>query len=70
MIDWLGLSLYIDSVESSVIGPLEIEDEQVWEREVSIIPTRSGIEQRVEFFLYRTGEEEFSDRVWFWTDVE
>ncbi len=63
------VKVYVDGIEGQVIGPVDIEDGQVWEKEVSVIPSKAGKGQRVEFVLFRGDAGQPLDRVWFWVDV-
>lgn len=48
----------IDGMKNNEVGPVVLEHEQRWEGEVSFVPTVSGGNEKVEFWLYQNGEAE------------
>jgi uncharacterized membrane protein len=40
------------------IGPTTLEHEEKWEREIGFTPTRAGLNQKVEFLLYKGASSE------------
>jgi len=59
----------IDRVINKEIGPLVLAHEEKWEQEVSFTPTRVGENQKVEFVLYKDGQEEPSLTLRLWINV-
>ncbi|MBN1956505.1 MAG: DUF1616 domain-containing protein [Anaerolineae bacterium] len=51
------------------VGPILLEDEQVWEDTVSYTMPAAGDDQQVEFLLYRNGGEEPYRSLYLWIDV-
>ena len=51
------------------LGPVILEHEQKWEHEVNIVPRIIGKNERVEFLLFKDGEEDPSS-LHFWLDVK
>lgn len=47
-----------DGIENSQVGIGELVNGEKWQELVSFIPQSSGAEQKVEFWLYRSGEAE------------
>jgi uncharacterized membrane protein len=45
-----------DGVETQSIGPILLSDEGKWSDEVTLAPTKTGNNQKVEFLLYKEGE--------------
>jgi uncharacterized membrane protein len=48
----------IDGMKNNEVGPVVLEHEQRWEGEVGFVPTASGENEKVEFWLYQNGEAE------------
>ena len=52
------------------LGPWTLEHNQKWEQEVSVIPDKVGDNQKIEFLLYKNGEDEpTSSPLYLWIDV-
>ncbi len=52
------------------LGPVLLEPEQKWEREVDITPVTAGENQKVEFLLFKEGEEKPCGLLYLWLDVK
>ncbi len=52
------VSISINGVESEEIETALLADGESWEQPVSLVPKSSGVEQRIEFWLYKNGEAE------------
>jgi len=48
----------IDDIEISEVNIGTLANGEKWEREISFIPQFSGEKQRVDFYLYKNGEDE------------
>ena len=48
----------IDGIENNEVKDITLEHNRKWEHEVSFTPEVAGARQKVEFFLYKTGESE------------
>lgn len=60
----------IDQVTDKEMGPVVLDHEEKWEQEVSFMPTKVGESQKVEFMLYKHGQEEPYLTLNLWIDVE
>jgi len=49
------LEVRINGLKNNEVGPIVLEHEEKWEREVSFLPKIAGKNQRVEFLLYKNG---------------
>ncbi len=52
------------------LGPVMLEREQKWEREVDITPVMVGDNQKVEFLLFEEGQEKPRSLLHLWLDVK
>ncbi len=52
------------------LGPVVLEHEQEWEREVSFSPVKSGDNQKVEFLLYKQGQNDVHRSLHLWVNVK
>jgi len=60
----------IDEVNDNEVGPIVLEHEEKWERMVGFVPKTAGEKQKVEFFLYKSGEAEpYLEPLRLWVDV-
>ena len=60
----------IDERKSAEIGPLTLDPEEKWEQPVAFVPTRTGLKQKVEFFLYKMESSgQHYDSLHIWIDV-
>ena len=48
---------------------LTLEHGEKWEHEISITPVRAGLNQKVEFMLYKDGDTEVYRTLHFWIEV-
>ena len=60
---------YLNS-EGEQIREACLNHEDQWEGEVSFTPTRVGTNQKIDFWLYRDGEEQVYRIVHLWVDVK
>ena len=60
----------IDEATIKEIGPVVMGHEEKWEPEVSFRPTEVGENQKVEFLLYKNGQDEPYLMLHLWIDVE
>lgn len=63
------VNVYINGSPSGEIGPLLLTDEQKWEGEAYFTPQEAGEEQKIEFLLFRDGESEPYQSLYFFVDV-
>jgi len=59
----------IDGVRGNQVGPLELGHDERWEEIVSFSPDRAGDNQKVEFLLYKNGENEPYLKLHLWVNV-
>lgn len=59
----------IDGARLNEIGPVVLHHEDSWQGEVSFMPTQIGESQKVEFLLYKQGQNEAYRRTHLWVDV-
>ncbi len=61
----------IDGVRNNEVGPLVLEDGEIWEEIVSFTLDKLGDDQKVEFFLYKNGQSEpYGKPLHLWVDVK
>jgi len=60
----------IDGVINSQAGPVPLEHDEKWEEIVGFTPDRAGDKQKVEFLLYKQGQNEAYQRLHLWLDVQ
>ena len=64
------IEVRIDGTKNNEVGPLVLDNEQKWEEIVSFTPDRAGDNQKVTFFLYKSGEAEpCLEPLHLWIDV-
>ncbi len=59
----------INGTTNRVIGPLILEHGEKWESEVTLIPTAAGVNQKVNFLLYKQGRSKTYRSLQLWVDV-
>ncbi len=52
------------------LGPVMLQHEQGWQQEVEVTAVEVGENQKVEFLLFREGEEEPYRSLFLWLDVK
>jgi uncharacterized membrane protein len=52
------IEIMIDGTEIEELGPLVLADDEKWEEQMSFVPQEASDNQRVEFLLYKSGEDE------------
>lgn len=53
-----SVGITIDGESADKIGPMQLSNNQKWEDEVSVVPTKVGSDQKVAFLLYKNGGPE------------
>ena len=64
------IDIDIDGQNAGQIGPLSLKHEEKWERAVSFNATKLGLNQKVEFRLYRGEASEPYRTLHLWLDVK
>lgn len=59
----------IDGVKNNEVGPVALDHDEKWEEIIGFTPGKAGDNQRVEFLLYRQGQDEVYQRLHLWVDV-
>jgi uncharacterized membrane protein len=59
----------LDGIELRSVDTGTLRDGDAWEETVTLAPTKAEDSQKVEFLLYRDGESESCDELYFWIDV-
>ena len=59
----------IDGVKNNEVGPVTLDHDGEWEEMVGFTPERAGDTQKVEFLLYKQGQNEVYQRLHLWVDV-
>ena len=59
----------IDGVKNNEVGPVALDHNGKWEEIIGFTPGRVGDNQKVEFLLYRQGQNEVYQRLHLWVDV-
>jgi uncharacterized membrane protein len=59
----------IDEVKNNEVGPVALDHDEKWEEIIGFTPGKAGDNQRVEFLLYRQGQDEVYQRLHLWVDV-
>lgn len=63
------VEVVIDGVKNSEVGPVALGHGREWEEIVGFIPGMAGDNQKVEFLLYKQGQNEVYQRLHLWVDV-
>ena len=63
------MEIAIDEVKYSEIGPIILEHDEEWQTITGFTPHQVGGNQKVEFLLYRQGQNEIYQRLHLWVDV-
>jgi uncharacterized membrane protein len=64
------VEIKIDGTSNFEMGPLRLADEEKSESTISFTPRKAGVQQKVEFLLYKNGQEQPDATVYFWIDVK
>ena len=59
----------IGEVKKNDVGPVTLDHDGKWEEIVGFTPGKAGDNQKVEFLLYRQGQNEVYQRLHLWVDV-
>ena len=60
----------IDEIKNNEVGPVALDHDGEWEEIVGFTPGRAGDNQKVEFLLYKQGQNEVYHRLHLWVDVQ
>jgi len=60
----------INGIVSTEVEPLMLKHDEKWEEIVRFTPDRTGDKQKVEFLLYKQGQDEVYRRLRVWVDVQ
>jgi uncharacterized membrane protein len=63
------VEILIDGEVYNTVGPLRLENDEIWEEEISFSPRKAGDDQKVEFILYKQAQGEPSNSLHLWLDV-
>jgi uncharacterized membrane protein len=63
------VEILVKDREDDKIGPLSLGHDERWEQEVSFVPWEAGDDQKVEFLLYKDGDDEPYSSIHIWVDV-
>ena len=63
------VEVVIDGVKNNEVGPVALDHDEKWEEIVGFTPNKAGDNQKVEFLLYRQGQNEVYQRLHLWVDV-
>ncbi len=64
------VTISINGITDNEIGPLTLNHEEKWEQEVSFVPTVVGANQKVDFILYKQGQESPYSTLYLWINVK
>lgn len=60
----------IDGKKVNEIGAFSLSDKEKWEKQVTFVPDSVGLNQKVEFLLYKGASSEPSDTLHLWINVK
>ena len=60
----------VDGITNKEIGLVALAHQEKWEEEIGFIPAKLGDNQKVEFLLYKDGEDEPYHRLHLWVNVK
>lgn len=60
----------VDETTSNEVAPVVLTHKEKWEREISFTPVKAGENQKVEFILYKYGEDQPYRRLYLLVDVK
>jgi len=64
------VEILVDGKDNGTTGPLALDHDEKWENEVGFVLQGVGDNQKVEFILYKNGEEEPYSSLHLWIDVK
>ena len=64
------VEITINGEVNSIIGPLTLPDEEKWQNEVGFTPHEAGENQKLEFILYKQGEDKPYKLLYLWIGVK
>ena len=59
----------IDEVKNNGVGPVALDHDGEWEEIVGFTLNRAGDNQKVEFLLYKQGQNGVYQELYLWVDV-
>ncbi len=59
----------IGEVKNNEVGPVTLDHDEQWEEIIGFTPGKAGDNQKVEFLLYRQGQDEVYQRLHLWVNV-
>ena len=63
------LEVITDGVKNNEVEPITLEHNEKWENTVSFTPTHTGTNQKVEFSLYKQGQNQVYESLHLWVNV-
>ena len=63
------LEVTIDGVKSNEVEPITLQHNEKWEKTVSFTPDHTGTNQKVEFSLYKQGQNQVYESLHLWVNV-
>ena len=64
------VEITINGEVNSIIGPLTLPNEEKWQNEVGFTPHKAGENQKLEFILYKQGEDKPYKLLYLWIGVK
>jgi uncharacterized membrane protein len=64
-----AIDIMFDGVKTDTIGPLSLADEQKWSDLITLTPSKAGLNQQVEFWLFKDGSTTPYSTLRLWLDV-
>ena len=64
------VEIVIDGISYSEKGPLNLEDDDKWESQVSFQSNKPGNDQKIEFLLFKDGQIEIYRSLHLWVDIK
>lgn len=63
-----NVEIVLDGEKMNEIGPINLDQEEIWEQGITFTPTRVGDDQKVEFLLYKDNQQLYRT-LHIWIDV-
>ena len=64
------IEIVMDGEINNTIGPIALANEEKWQSEVSFTPRKVGDNQKLEFVLYKQGEDKPCRSLYLWVNVK
>jgi uncharacterized membrane protein len=70
MINGEAVNIDFDGSTNNLLGPIELQRGEKWQKEIEIVPNQTGTHQKVELSLFEGTKTISEESLYFWIDVK